>query len=148
MGVGPERDQTRIVHATSVALDSSAVLIRGGSGSGKSALGLHLLALGAKLVADDQTVLSQGEASITVSPPPTLPKGIEARGIGILAAPITHSADLRLVVDMDTSPQSRLPSLRFEDIFGVYIPLWAGRDTPSLAPAILLFLQYGWGEVE
>lgn len=44
-----------ILHASCVALDGRGLLILGPSGSGKSALALELMALGADLVADDRT---------------------------------------------------------------------------------------------
>ena len=52
----PSHGET-IVHASCVARDGRAVLIRGASGSGKSGLALQLMALGAGLVADDRTRL-------------------------------------------------------------------------------------------
>ncbi|MDX5349528.1 MAG: serine kinase, partial [Paracoccaceae bacterium] len=44
----------QIVHATSVAVDGRGLLILGPSGAGKSSLALRLIALGARLVADDR----------------------------------------------------------------------------------------------
>ena len=46
-----------IMHATCVDVNGSGVLIVGHSGSGKSSLAINLLALGSKLVADDQCAL-------------------------------------------------------------------------------------------
>ena len=48
-----------LVHATAVAIDGQAVLLRGPSGSGKSDLALRLIDAGARLVADDQSELSR-----------------------------------------------------------------------------------------
>ena len=47
------------MHATCVHINGSGVLIVGRSGSGKSSLAIKLLALGAKLVADDQCKLEK-----------------------------------------------------------------------------------------
>ena len=47
-----------ILHATCIAWQGRGVLIRGPSGSGKSALALGLMAHGAVLVADDRVKLS------------------------------------------------------------------------------------------
>ena len=57
-----ERTQTGtagrlLLHATAVAIDGRAVLLRGASGSGKSDLALRLIDAGARLVADDQSEL-------------------------------------------------------------------------------------------
>ena len=38
------------IHATTVAIDGRGVMIRGGSGQGKSALALQMIAMGAELV--------------------------------------------------------------------------------------------------
>ncbi len=46
-----------LVHATAIAIEGEAVLLRGPSGAGKSDLGLRLIDDGARLVADDQTLL-------------------------------------------------------------------------------------------
>jgi len=43
-----------LVHATAIAIDGRAVLLRGPSGAGKSDLALRLIDAGARLVADDQ----------------------------------------------------------------------------------------------
>ncbi|MDA3887407.1 MAG: serine kinase, partial [Allgaiera sp.] len=53
---GPEGES--ILHASCVALDGRGVLILGPSGAGKSGLALQLMALGARLVADDRTRLN------------------------------------------------------------------------------------------
>ena len=42
-----------LVHATAVAIEGEAVLLRGASGAGKSDLALRLIDGGARLVADD-----------------------------------------------------------------------------------------------
>src|SRR3546814_10156556 len=49
------------VHATTVALDGTGVLLRGPAGSGKSDLALRLIDQGARLVADDRTALALEE---------------------------------------------------------------------------------------
>src|SRR3546814_9666093 len=47
------------LHASCVAIGGRAVLIEGPSGSGKSDLALRLIDRGAKLVADDYTILTR-----------------------------------------------------------------------------------------
>ena len=55
--------ETLLVHATCIAIDSGAgplgILLRGSSGAGKSDLALRMIDQGARLVADDQCVLSR-----------------------------------------------------------------------------------------
>ena len=67
------------VHASCVAVQGRGVLIRGASGAGKSALALQLMALGAKLVADDQTILTRKDGAIFASCSPRLRGMIDGR---------------------------------------------------------------------
>lgn len=112
-------------HATTVALNDHALLLRGPSGAGKSALALRLVhEAGAKLVADDQTVLSVDDGGRLVASPPATIKGtIEARGVGILDLPHVARAPVALVVDL-VAPDAveRLPDPPTETLLGVEIP--------------------------
>ena len=58
-----------IVHASCVTVQGRGVLITGASGSGKSALALSLMALGADLVADDRVILSLDRGRVMASAP-------------------------------------------------------------------------------
>ena len=63
------------IHASAVAVGSTGVLIRGRSGSGKSALVLGLLDRdpdATRLVADDRVILSREDDRIVAAPPPAL----------------------------------------------------------------------------
>src|ERR1700675_5067251 len=83
-----------VVHATSVALGDAAepfggrgdvgVLIMGESGAGKSDVALRLIAMGARLLSDDQTALYAHEGHIYAEAPPTLSGLMEVRGVGIV----------------------------------------------------------------
>ncbi|MDE0940637.1 MAG: HPr kinase/phosphatase C-terminal domain-containing protein, partial [Pirellulales bacterium] len=86
-----------LVHATCVAIGEVGVLLRGPSGSGKSDLALRLIEGGAKLVADDQVVLSEVAGSLLASAPAALRGKIEVRGCGILDIPYEKSVSMRLV---------------------------------------------------
>ena len=81
-----DADRQKVIHASCVALGRSAVLLVGPSGSGKSALALELMALGAELVADDRTVLSLHDTGLIASCPASIRGRIDARGVGLLAA--------------------------------------------------------------
>ena len=80
------------LHATAIAVGARAILIRGPSGCGKSDLALRCLALPssglvtspAKLVSDDQVLLTRDGLSLSVSAPQTLLGRLEVRGLGIL----------------------------------------------------------------
>jgi HPr kinase/phosphorylase len=113
-----------LVHATAVAIDGKAILLRGPSGAGKSDLALRLIDGGARLVADDQAELRQAEKRVWVRAPAALTGLLEVRGIGILRVPALEEAPVALFVDLLPSAEiERLPEGRFEDVLGVTIPV-------------------------
>ena len=126
-------------HATTVALGGLAVMIEGPSGSGKSALGLTLMALGGALVADDRTQVSWDPARnrLMTGAPPTLPHAIEARGIGLLPAALAVSTPLWRVVDLGVRETERLPPDRFIQILGHKVALLHGAGNAHLAYALV-----------
>jgi len=117
---------TALIHATGVAIDGCAVLLRGPSGAGKSDLALRLIDAGARLVADDQCELRRAGNTILVRAPAALAGLIEVRGIGILRLDPLVEAPLALIADL-VQPQAveRLPEPRLEAILGVAIRLVA-----------------------
>jgi HPr kinase/phosphorylase len=131
------------IHASSVTLGGHALLILGPSGSGKSGLALDLMALGAGLISDDQTMLTEKSDALIASAPTALSGRIEARGIGILAATPARPTQVALVVDLGQSEPDRLPPYRKITLLGVEIDLIFGAGTPNLASAIFLYLKSG-----
>lgn len=130
-----------VLHATTVALKGRAVLITGRSGSGKSALGLDLLAVGCALVADDRTELRRDGALLVATSPTAIRGLIEARGVGILrATPIDH-ANVVLAVDLDQSETSRLPEPRQMNLLGIKIALLHKPATGCFAAVIKQYLM-------
>ncbi len=130
-------------HATCVAINGRGLLITGPSGSGKSALALQLLALGAKLVADDQTLLDRDGDHIIASCPEPLAGLIEARGMGILRVAALKATALAAVVDMGGATTTRLPEPRQCDILGIQIDLVCRVDAPHFASALMCLLSNG-----
>ena len=130
-------------HATTVAIDGRAVLIRGASGSGKSGLALRLIALGAGLVADDRTCLWVEGGRIMADAPAPIRGRIEARGVGLLYCPATGPSPLALIVDLDRAEPDRLPPERHEDVMGVSLPVIGKSDHAHFPEAIALYLRYG-----
>ncbi len=151
-------------HGTCVAIKSRGLLIIGRSGSGKSAVALALLGLGCDLVCDDCVCLSvekSGEKGvenseqtdvIIATPPAEAKPMIEARGIGLLNAPLTPlTAKTRLiaVVDMDSASDSRLPNREYATLQTTKqtarIDLIRGANQPNLHFALLQYLIHGRG---
>jgi HPr kinase/phosphorylase len=132
-----------IEHASCVAVGEAGALILGPSGAGKSRLALELIALGATLVADDRVVLRREGDVIVASPPKPLKGLVEARGIGLLQTECAATAILRLVVDLGTVEQDRLPPLRMREVLGLPLPVLLCKDMPGVASALYVLLKSG-----
>lgn len=131
------------VHASCVALDGRGLLITGPSGSGKSALALQLMALGARLVADDRVDLRRAGDGVIASCPAALHGLIEARGLGLLRAEALAQAELALVVDLAVVETARLPPLRHIPVLGVALPLALQVEAAHFPFALLQHLRGG-----
>jgi len=131
------------LHASCVAVDGRGLLIRGASGSGKSALALQLMAYGADLVADDQVQIWQQGATVWAGPPAALSGLIEARNCGILTAAFVKDTAICAIVDLDEVEAERLPPLRYESIFGYQIQTFRRVEAPHFAAALIQFLKSG-----
>jgi HPr kinase/phosphorylase len=136
-------ETSQTIHASCVAFAGRGLLIRGPSGSGKSALALRLMGLGAKLVADDQTVLERRGDMVFARCPPALGGLIEARGIGVLKADPLAEAPLVLVADLTDITDKRLPDPRKCDVMGLPFDLVQGIAADHFAPALILYLSHG-----
>ena len=130
-----------IMHATCVDINGSGVLIIGRSGSGKSTLAINLLALGSKLVADDQCELVKKNNRFRVLKPASLPNSIEIRGIGLVSVPMVVETSLDWVVNMDEAEKERMPDLRFTEIDGYKIPTIFGKNMDDLASRIYVLVS-------
>lgn len=109
---------TELRHATTVSFQGRAVMIEGPSGSGKSGLALQLMALGAALIADDQTIVTSEARGLIASAPPTLPHAIEMRGFGLLPVVLSPPAPVCLLIDLDQTETERMPEPRHRRICG------------------------------
>jgi len=127
-------------HGTCVEIDGSGVLLRGPPGSGKSDLALRLIDGGARLVADDQTELTDEGGEIMARAPDAIAGRIEIRGLGIVSCPSVASAPLRLVADL-VAPAAveRMPEERTCRYLGRAVPLIAVAPFEASAPAKLRF---------
>lgn len=124
---------SEMLHATSVAIDGHAVLIEGPSGSGKSDLALRLIDRGAKLVADDRTLVVRTPAGLVARAPRTIEGRMEVRGIGIATLPHVAEAPVALLVRLDPAPP-RMPERRRRVLAGVEIRVIALDPMTASAP--------------
>ena len=132
-----------ILHASCVAVDGRGLLILGPSGSGKSALALRLMALGAELVADDRTEIAPEGDALMARCPPTLSGLIEARGMGILSVTPLSQAPVVLVVDLGQMETDRLPQRRVITLLGVSIDLVLATQSAHFDAALWCYLRGG-----
>ncbi|MFT6675816.1 MAG: HPr kinase/phosphorylase [Sulfitobacter sp.] len=132
---------SEILHATTVSVQGRAVLIVGPAGSGKSALALQLIALGARLVSDDRSIVTRTDTGIAVSAPDAIKGMIEARGVGILKIEPVATATLCLTVDMGQSSTERLPDPQVLQVLGQAMPCLHRVEGPHFAAAVLFSLK-------
>ncbi len=105
------------IHATAVVYGESGVLIRGPSGSGKSALALALLtrardtAVFGALVGDDRVWAREVDGRLIASGSPKLAGLIERRSVGLVMAADEPAAVIGLIVELSERGRAwpRLP---------------------------------------
>jgi HPr kinase/phosphorylase len=138
-----------VVHASAVAVPGPdgaprAALILGRSGAGKSTLALDLIARGARLIADDRTIVRRSGDRLIAACPPPLAGLIEARGIGLIRVPPLAEAEIALIIDLDATEPDRLPPPRSAVLLGVTLPRILRPASPdgALAAAIYVMLRH------
>jgi serine kinase of HPr protein (carbohydrate metabolism regulator) len=99
------------IHASCVALGAQGVLLLGPSGAGKSDLALRLIDDGAKLVADDRTLLFTKNGALHAKAPASIKGLLEIRGVGIVKLPVRTNVRIALVVRLGREG-ARLPAQR------------------------------------
>lgn len=141
------------IHASCVLVGEAGILLRGASGSGKSSLARHLVALAAargqfaRLVGDDRIVLSVAGGRLLASPHPALAGALEVRGVGLLAVPFAAGAVVRLVVECDAAPERwPEPSRRRTVLCGLTLPCLAVG--PDDADKVLMQLAHPASSLE
>ncbi|MDZ4096736.1 MAG: HPr kinase/phosphatase C-terminal domain-containing protein [Paracoccaceae bacterium] len=140
---GLSAETESILHASCVQIEGRGLLILGPSGSGKSALALQMMALGAMLVADDRTIVTPAMGGLLAACPPALSGLIEARGLGLLRAGATGPVELALAVDLGQRETQRLPPKRQILLAGLSLDLVLGQDGCHFPAALLQFLRKG-----
>ena len=137
------------LHGSCVVVREAGILIRGPSGSGKSALARELVIeaerLGrfGRLVCDDRVQVTNRNGRLLATAVPAIAGKLEARGFGVLTLPYERAAILRLVIDCLTEDPPRLPAPgdRTVALCGVPLPRIGARMGPGLARIILLRLD-------
>jgi hypothetical protein len=89
------------------------VLLLGDSSAGKSDVALRLIAMGARLLADDQTALSLESGHLQAEAVDVARGHIEIRGVGIVKVPVTKSAPVLFCVRLTQDTPPRLPEAEF-----------------------------------
>ncbi|BDV40642.1 HPr kinase [Methylocystis bryophila] len=142
------------MHANALVLREMGLLLRGGSGAGKSALSMMLVAEArlkgefACLVGDDRIALENRNGRLIARPHIANRGLIEVRGIGIVSVPFESGAVIRGLVDLSSSEGNgpgRPAELRreYEEICGLPVPKLVLEMRDGLDRVkISLFLQY------
>jgi HPr kinase/phosphorylase len=140
------------VHGVAVVLGFRGLLLRGRSGSGKSALALALIdrfrTQGdfAALVADDRVLVEACAGRLIARPHPAIAGMIEARGLGLLQVPHETACQLHAIVDVaapgETPPRFPEDREKCAELAGVVLPRFCAERCDEIAVArIVLFLQ-------
>ena len=134
------------LHATALTIGDRGVLIRGESGSGKTALALALIASAhsagrnARLVSDDQVLLSAMQRPTDLyRTPPTIAGLVEVRGATPKAIHYEPSAIIDLLVDLvEAAHAPRFREPQWEVIAGCRLPVLklAARNVHGALPAL------------
>ena len=136
-------EDTVLLHASCVSINGNGVLILGPAGSGKSSLALNLIALGAELVADDQTLVRREHSGLIASCPETISNLIEARGLGFLTPPSCDKAALTHVVDLSQVQTQRVPVCEDYELFGITLPLFRRPPLDAFPAALYILVRDG-----
>ena len=137
------------VHASAVLVGDRAILIRGPSGSGKSALAFALIQAGrtgqlpaTTLIGDDRVRLTVRGGRLIVRGVEELAGRIEIRGLGIRTVAYAGEGPVGLVVDLSAADAERLPppeALR-TSLAGLEIPRIPVAAGYGPLPLVLAFL--------
>lgn len=129
-----------IAHATTLMVDGAGLMITGASGTGKSGLAIAMIALGARLVSDDRTILSRPDDGPPLAAAPEAITGlVEAWGLGLIRVDQAGPTRLTAVLDMSVIERERMPPGRTTDILGFTLPLLYRVETPWFPAALVLW---------
>ena len=106
-----------------------------------------MLALGAKLVADDRTIIESHGTELFATVPDPIKGLVEMRGVGLLHVPFVANVAVRQAIDLDQREVARLPQTYAIELLGRQIPLFRRPEGSHLAAALILHLQHGFSDV-
>jgi HPr kinase/phosphorylase len=147
---------SQTIHATTIVLGEAGILIRGESGTGKSALARQLIAaagarqLFARLVADDRSRIEQRHGRLLARGVEAFAGLIEIRGIGLVRKEAEPAAVVRLIIDLSTTSPERMPHPEdlSDDLCGVALPrLRASAGSVDLIDIVLARAACGHARV-
>jgi len=129
------------LHASAVAAGGRGLLITGATGAGKTTLALEMIALGARLIADDLVLVRRsGDGRLALAAPPNGDGLVEVRGFGLARLDPARSAPLALIADLDRAEPERLPPPRERDLLGIACRVILCKGKPGLAAALTCLL--------
>jgi hypothetical protein len=138
------------IHASAVLTGSKAVLIRGASGAGKSAIAWRLIEAGrqgtlpfARLIGDDRVEVTAAHGRLLVRPAQSLAGLLEIRGLGIQRLDYEPVAVVGFVLDLGAPGPERLPEPADMEtaVAGITLPRLAVAASDAALSAILAFLR-------
>ena len=141
------------LHATTVLAGPGALMIRGPSGSGKSALAWSLMAkppvlphggqMLVRLVADDQTLVQQQGGRLIASPAPLLAGRIEVRGQGVVRVAHEPCAIVKAVIELGSTlrlPDEHQARVMIEGVSLPCVHVAPGASDPASLVLVVLGL--------
>ena len=119
-------------------------MLLGASGVGKSDLALRLIDEGARLVADDRTILFGKHEALHARAPASIKGLLEIRGVGIVELPVRASVKIALAVRLGKEG-ARLPrpSLDGIDTAAVRAALGSDKKNEDGQPKFVLLPEVG-----
>lgn len=111
------------LHGTLVSHNGVGCLLLGAPGTGKSRLGVEIMAFGGRVVADDLVVLRLMSGMLMGGPPKELMGIVEMRGVGLNKIPDTVSQHVvHMVIELNTDLNIPVPTSNTREFEGVELP--------------------------
>ncbi len=132
-----------IIHGSAFAYQGFGCLLRGPSGSGKTRLVADAMGLGAKLIADDQVVLSPLMGLVSAAPAQGLLGVMELRGMGLIKLPDTPTKHvIHVVIDLTAPADQRLAEKKTTQLLDIAVTHFEMPPVPyTSAQSLLLYLK-------